>query len=160
MDDETATAAAADISLLSYLRSHPVNLPEETVHVPEWGRDVVLRGLSSRERDLFEEENLRRAQAKTGNGATKRKGATPDLEADLTNFRARLVALHIVEGGARILANKKGEDLLGEQSGAVLDRLFNIARRLSGFTTEDIDELVGNSNATGADDSSSSSRAH
>ena|SRR5687767_2364696 len=144
---------AKDTSLLEFLSKHAVTLPEETVHIEQWGRDVTLRGFSSKDRDLFEEESLRRANAKAGNGA--RRGV--QINADLTNFRARLVSRHIVEDGVRTLANKQGEELLGAQPAAVLDKLFTVAQRLSGFTTEDIETLVGNSEATAAEDSSSSS---
>jgi hypothetical protein len=140
--------------LLDYLQKHGSVLPEEIVPIKQWGRDVVLRGLSARERDLFEEESLRRASAKASNGA-RRRGA---VEADLSNFRARLVALHIVEDGQRVFANPRGEELLGDQPATVLDRLFSVSQRLSGFSPEDIDNLSGNSSATGADETSSASR--
>lgn len=140
--------------LLDFLTRHGSTLPEEVVHVEEWDRDVILRGLSSRERDVFEEENLRRASAKAGNGTRKRGVA---VEADLTNFRARLVARHIVEGGQRTFANPNGEDLLGDQPAAVLDKLFTVAQRLSGFSAQDIEELTKNSEATGAGEPNSDS---
>ena len=151
----------APINLLEFLTQHAVTLPEEVVHIPEWDRDVTLRGFSSRERDAFEEDSLRRANAKAGNGsgAAPRRGgqAQQQIQADLSNFRARLVARHIVEDGVRILANKQGEELLGNQAASVLDRLFTVAQRLSGFTAADIETLVGNSETTDAEGSSSSS---
>jgi hypothetical protein len=141
--------------LLDFLAERVSTLPEETIHIKEWGRDVTLRGLTSRERDLFEEENLRRATAKSGNG-TRRRGT---VEADLANFRARLVARHIVEGGQRTFANVRGEEVLGEESAAVIDPLFAAAQRLSGFSAQDIEELTKNSDATDAEGPSSDSRA-
>ena len=45
---------------------------------------------------LFEADQLRRAQANTGNGAGQNGG---ELQADLTNFRARLVSRHIIDDG-------------------------------------------------------------
>jgi hypothetical protein len=132
------------IGLFDFLSKAGSTLPEETVHVEQWSRDVVLRGLSSRERDVFEEENLRRASAKAGNGLRKREA----MQADLDNFRARLVARHIVEDGARTFANKNGEDILGDQPAAVIDPLFAVAQRLSGFSAQDIEELTKNSEAT------------
>jgi hypothetical protein len=141
--------------LLDRLANNPVRLPEETVHVEQWKCSVTLRGFTSRERDAFEEGALRRANAKAGNGATKR-GTQQSVNADLTNFRARLVAAHIVENGMRTMANPKGEEALGDQPSAVLDKLFAVAQRLSGFTGEDVEALVGNSSAT-ADGSASSS---
>jgi hypothetical protein len=138
--------------LLDFLAKQAVALPEEIVEVPEWGRAVMLRGFTSRERDSFEEDQLRRSNAKAANGA--KVGATV---ADLTNFRARLVARHLVEGGMRTFANPRGEDVLGEQPAAVIDRLFAVAQKLSGFSAQDVEELSKNSAATGADASSSAS---
>lgn len=140
--------------LLDYLTKHGCTLPEEVVHVEPWNRDVMLRGLSARERDLFEEESLRRANAKAGNGA-RRRGA---VEADLSNFRARLVARHIVEDGQRVFANAHGEEVLGDQPAQVLDRLFTVAQRLSGFSAEDVEALAGNSSATDDSGQSTGSR--
>ena len=140
--------------LLDYLSKHAVTLPEETVHIEQWARDVTLRGFSSRERDLFEEDNLRRANAKAGNGAKRGQS----INADLANFRARLVSRHLVEDGVRTLANARGEELLGEQPAAVVDRLFNVAQKLSGFSAEDVEALTKNSDTTAAEDSSSSSQ--
>lgn len=145
-------------TLVEFLSQHTVTLPEEVVNVPEWERDVTLRGFSSRERDAFEEDSLRRANAKSGNGSAKRASqAVQQVQADLTNFRARLVSRHIVEDGVRVLATKQGEEMLGDQPASVLDRLFTVAQRLSGFTAADIETLVGNSEATAAESSSSSS---
>lgn len=143
--------------LLEFLGKRQATLPEETVHVPAWDRDVVLRGLSSRERDEFEATNLRRSRAKAGNGSGARRRGAEELDADLTNFRGRLVARHIVEGGMRVFANERGEELLGDQPAAVIDPLFAVAQRLSGFSNEDIQALEKNSAATGASEPSSDS---
>lgn len=143
--------------LLDYLSKTAVVLPEEAVEIAEWGgRSVTLRGFTSRERDDFEADSLRRANAKAGNGA--KRGTS--VQADLTNFRARLVSRHIVEDGVRVLANAKGEELLGAQPAAVLDRLFTVAQRLSGFSAEDVEQLTKNSEATPAEDSYSSLPEH
>lgn len=144
-----------DETLLEFLSKQASTLPEEVVHVEQWGRDITLRGLSSRERDEFEASNLQRATAKSGNGKGRRRGG--NVDPDLTNFRARLVARHIVEGGQRVFANVRGEEVLGEQPAAVLDKLFTVSRRLSGFSDEDIEELSKNSEATGGSEPASDS---
>ena len=144
-----------DTGLLEYLSKASATLPEETVHVEAWGRDVVLRGMTSRERDLFEETQLRRANAKAGNGAARKRG---DVQADLSNFRARLVACHVIEGGMRTLANPNGEELLGNQPAAVVDKLFAVAQRLSGFSPEDVEALSKNSEPTGDSEQSTGSQ--
>jgi hypothetical protein len=140
--------------LLDFLSKASVTLPEEVIEVPEWSRSVTLRGFSSRERDEFEADNLTRAQAKSGNGVSARRG---QLNADLTNFRARLVARSIVEDGERTCANARGEKILGDQPAAVLDRLFAVCQRLHGMSNEDVEKLAGESVATAEEDSSSAS---
>lgn len=129
------------MSLLDKLEKNPAALPEETIHIEAWKSDVTLRGLTSRERDLFEEESMRRTNARARNGA-----APGDrLEADLRNFRARLVSRHIVEGGMRTFANRRGEEILGDQPAKVLEVLFAASQRLSGFSAEDVEALTKNS---------------
>lgn len=139
-------------SLLDYLTKNPAVLPEEVIHVEQWGRDVTLRGLTSRERDMFEEQSMRRASLKAGNGSGKRAA-----EPDLTNLRARMVARHIVEGGVRTFANDQGEKVLGDQPANVLEPLVAAAQRLSGFSTEDVEDLTKNYEATPEDELSSDS---
>ena len=141
--------------LLDFLVKAGVTLPEEVVHVDAWKRDVTLRGFSSRERDAFEEDQLRRSNAKARNGAKRKAG---DMQPDLSNFRARLVSRHIVEDGVRTLANPRGEEALGEQPASVIDPLFAVTQRLSGFSAADVEELAGNSDETG--DAASSSVSH
>jgi hypothetical protein len=150
--------AKTETSLLDYLAKAAVLLPEEDVVVPEWGdRTVTLRGWASRERDAFEEDSLQRAQKKSGNGAGRGRGQQQQMQADLANFRARLVARTIVENGVRTFANARGEEILGDQPAAVLDRLFSVAQRLHGMSDRDVEALTKNSEPTGDEDSSSSS---
>ena len=133
------------IGLLDFLAKQAVTLPEETADVPEWGRAVTLRGFTSRERDLWEESCLRLNRSKGANGS--KKGALPS-DPDLTNFRARLVARTIVEDGVRTCWNDRGEELLGAQPAAVLDRLFSVAQRLHGMSDADVEEMAKNSAGT------------
>lgn len=137
--------------------AHFTHLPEETVHVAEWKRDVVLRGFSSRERDEFEVGNVKRATDAQGANGARRVGGL--VEPDLTNFRARLVARHIVENGVRTFASTRGEEALGDQPATVLEKLFVISRRLSGFSDQDIEQLTKNSEPTGEKDPSTASPA-
>ena len=132
--------AKASDGLLAWLEEQPSTLPEETVHVPEWKRDVLLRGLSSYERDQYETENVRRADAKAGNGSARQLLPEPDY----TNFRARLVSVHIIENGERTFANPRGEELLGRQPAAVLRKLFTVSQRLSGFSQDEVEDLRKN----------------
>jgi hypothetical protein len=106
------------------------DLPRELVAVPEWGVSVYVRTLSGTERDAFEEGSLvKRGKSK---------------EVSLRNIRARLVALAVVDAdGKRIFADSDVA-ALGAKSGKAIDRLFDVASRLSGISESDVDELAGN----------------
>lgn len=128
------------MSLLEQLEKSPTALPEEEVFIDSWGRSVTLRGMTSRERDLFEEESMRLVNQNSG--ATPSKQSR--VEANLKNFRARLVSRHIVEGGMKTFANRRGESILGEQPAKVLEKLFTVSQRLSGFSQSDVEDLAKN----------------
>jgi len=118
-----------------------VDLPRETVAVPEWGGDVLVQGLTAKERDAFE------ISWYTGQGKNRQE--------NLTNLRARLSARCAVdESGARLFSDA---DIaaLGGKSAVALQRVFEAAQRLSGFTRADVDELTKNSADGQSDDSPS-----
>tara|TARA_R100001086_G_scaffold45606_1_gene20170 strand:+ start:379 stop:723 length:345 start_codon:yes stop_codon:yes gene_type:complete len=103
------------------------DLRKELVTVPEWGGEVLLRELRGRERDSFEEGSL-------------------DAKRNVTmaNMRARLVALSAIdEEGERLFTAKEAQEL-GGKSATALNRLFEVACRLSGITEADVEELEGN----------------
>lgn len=98
----------------------------EDVAVPEWGGEVRVIGLSGTDRDAYEAAMV---DAK-GKPATQR----------LQNFRSKLVAKCLVdETGARLFTDDKVK-ALGAKNGAVIDRLFDTARRLSGMSQDAVDE--------------------
>lgn len=102
----------------------------EEVEVPEWGGSVLVKGLTGADRDALEASVM------------VLKGQKQSL--NLTNYRARLVACCIVdETGARIFSPGDLE-ALGRKSAAALDRVAAAARRLSGISDEDEEELAKN----------------
>lgn len=118
--------------------------PTETVHVEEWGGDVIVRGLTAAGRDAFEASIQKREKDKRGKERVK---------TDLTNFRAKLVVLCLVdEAGNRLLSNDDAV-ALGNKSAAAVNQVFDVARRLSGMSQEDVEEMEGNSDETDADGS-------
>jgi len=97
-----------------------VDVVTETVEVPEWGGSVRVRGLTGKERDIFEQNSLRR----------NKKG---DMELNMANMRARLVAFCTVdENGERIFTDDDIAEL-GRKSAAPLERIAKVAQRLSGM---------------------------
>ena len=108
------------------------DLQTEDVEVPEWGGAVRVRSFTGRERDAFEASMVR------GDGRDRR--------VDLTNMRARLVGLTVIDESGQRLFTDEEADLLGAKSGAALDRVFAIAQKLNGLSGADVEELSKNSN--------------
>lgn len=99
----------------------------ETVPVPEWGGDVIVRGMSGTERDAFE-------------ASIRPKGVL-----DLRNARAKLLVRVLVnENGTRLFGEKEA-GLLGKRNAAILERLYDVAARLSGMSDTEQEEMEGNS---------------
>ncbi len=105
------------------------DLATETVAVPEWGGEVLVRGLSGRERDGFEASVL------------EMRGQ--DTKVNLINLRAKLVAHCVIdaETGRRLFGDA---DIaaLGDKSALALQRVFDVAQRLSGLSRSDVEELA------------------
>ncbi|MHC3391293.1 hypothetical protein ACLQ2E_17835 [Streptomyces lavendulocolor] len=109
------------------------DLDYEDVPVPEWGGTVRVRGLSGTDRDKIE--------------ASMANSAGTALAVDkLAGFRARLAAAAIVdENGKRMFRSEAETRRLGEKSATALQRVCDVAMRLSGLTEDDQAELLGNS---------------
>jgi len=109
------------------------DIPYEDVEVPEWGGTVRVRGLTGAERDAHE---VKMAEA-------RRKGVA--LEVVLHNFRARLVVKCLIDEQGNRLFSDDDAKVLGEKSAPVIDRLFDVARRLSGMTDDAVEQGKDNS---------------
>ena len=118
------------------------DLQTAVVNVPEWGGDVMVMGLSGTERDALEASLV----------VQKGKNTTTNLN----NLRAKLVQKCVVDpetkgrvfGEADIAA-------LGRKSAVALQRVFDVARELSGLGDSDVEELTGKSESDQSDDSGS-----
>lgn len=112
-------------------------LKTEEVRVPEWadpesGSDTVLvRELRGRERDEWE----------ASLAVQRGKQMVPDV----ANIRAKLVARSIVGDDGEPVFSQQDVAALGELSAAALDRVFEVASRLSGLNPDDLEEMAKNS---------------
>ncbi|MFT2016291.1 hypothetical protein ACMA1D_10675 [Streptomyces sp. 796.1] len=104
------------------------DIETEDVHVPKWGGEVRLRGLSGSERDRYED-----SLAKMKNGET-----VPDM----VNARARLVAWSAIDEGGRRIFTDADILKLGTKSAKSLALCFDVACALSGITPEDQEQLA------------------
>ncbi|MFX4294105.1 hypothetical protein [Streptomyces bohaiensis] len=116
----------------------------EDVPVPEWGGTVRIMGLSGADRDAYETSMI----------VFGPEGKP--IGRNLANARARLVASCLVNAdGERIFANGKSVAKLGSKNGAVLDRLYDKARELSGIAQGSAEVAEGNSGAAPSGSSTS-----
>ncbi|AVH57889.1 MULTISPECIES: hypothetical protein [Streptomyces] len=108
------------------------DLKYEDVEVPEWGGTVRVREMPGTERDKFE------AQFVGKDGASVRAEG-------LEGFRARLAAATIVDAEGKQLFRSAAEvKRLGEKSAAALQRVCDVATRLSRMSEDDVQDLAGN----------------
>jgi hypothetical protein len=106
-------------------------LKTEEVAVPEWGGAVLVRELRGRERDEWE-----------ASLSVQRGG---QVVRDIANIRAKLAARTIIGEDGEPLFTQQDVNALGELSAAALDRVFDVASRLSGLNPGDVEEKVKNS---------------
>jgi len=112
------------------------DLKIETVDVPEWGGSVGVRTMTGTERDSFEQSIV------------EKKGKT-----NLSNIRARLCALTVVDDSGKRIFNDNEVAELGKKSAAALDRVFTVAQKMNGFGEKDIEELGKNLSKGQSEDS-------
>lgn len=115
--------------------------PQETVHVPELGGDVILRGMTGTQRDAWERSLI------------VQRGKRTTVNTD--NVRARLVTRCLVDESGNRLLEDSDADVLGSIRVDVLNRLYEVAQRLSGVRDEDVEELKNGSGSEGGSGSPS-----
>jgi hypothetical protein len=96
------------------------DLQSQTVEVPEWGGSVLVRSMTGADRDAFESSLVTVA-------------ADGTRQADMTNLRAKLVALTVVDEAHNRLFEVSDVARLALKSAAALERVFDAAQRLNGI---------------------------
>lgn len=115
------------------------DIKTESVDIPEWGGTVLVRGMTGRQRDKFEEE------------LTIQRGKSTIV--NLKNLRAKLVSQSCVDESGALLFTPTDVDKLGDKAASALQVIFVKAQVLSGITKEDVDELtaeLGNDQSDGS----------
>lgn len=115
-------------------------LPIERVDLPELGGHVCVRGMSGVERDAWERSLV------VGKG--KRR------DFDLANVRARLAVRCLCDEQGTRLFTDDDATVLGEMRVDALNKIFEVAQRLSGVSDQDVDDL-GKSSESAAGSGSS-----
>ena len=100
----------------------------ELVHVPEWGGDVYVKGMTGAERDKFE------------SSLVVLRGKSQTL--NMANIRAKLASLTICDENGKRLFSEQDVQVLSQKSASALQRVFVVAQKLSRIGDEDIEELA------------------
>ena len=96
------------------------DLQSESVHVHEWGGDVLVRTMTGADRDAFESSMITTLQDGT-------------RKPNMVNMRAKLVALTVVDDAGSRLFDVGDVDRLALKSASALERVFNAAQRINGL---------------------------
>jgi len=110
------------------------DLPTEDVDVPEWGGTVRVRGLTGTGRDEY------------WASMTVQRGSQQVI--DSANATAKLVARCVVGEDGEPLFTQQDVSALGQRSGSALNRVFEVATRLSGISEADMAEAGKDSPTT------------
>lgn len=109
--------------------------PTEEVEVKEWGGSVLVRGMDGRGRDAYFQSM-----------AEQRGG---QVVQNIYNASAKLCARCIVDPDTlEPLFDEAEAELLGRKSASALERVGQVAARLSGLTEEDMESLKKDSKST------------
>ena len=106
------------------------DLKAEEVFVPEWSDSVLVRGMTGAERDRFESSFL----GKDGKLAP----------GSMQNLRALMARMCCVDEQGKHIFTDADVVELGKKSASALQRIFEVAQRLSGLSSRAIEELTKN----------------
>jgi hypothetical protein len=121
------------------LQASDIQLKE--VDVPEWGGSVYVKGMTGTERDKFESSII------------EMRGSQQRV--NMIDVRAKLACYTICdESGKRLFTDNEVKEL-AKKSASALQRVFDVAQKLSGIGADDVDSLLKNSESAQAEDSTS-----
>lgn len=101
------------------------DLTIEQVEVLEWGGSVHVRAFTGKQRDDLERQY----------SEDKKQPA---------NLRAQVAARSVCDEKGKLLFSDKDIKSLGEKNAQALERIFDVAMRLSGMTPEDVEAAKKN----------------
>lgn len=107
------------------------DIPVREMYVSEWDTYVRVKGMSGLERDDYE------AQIVVGKGKNR--------DVNMRNMRAKLIVRCVVDEDNKPLFTDADIEDLGKKSAAALEKIFDVARDLSGLSEKDVVELLKNS---------------
>lgn len=108
----------------------PDQPPIEELYLDEWGFKVYVRGMTSAQRDKWE-----------GSQVSVGKGGSVEYNAD--NLRASLVARCLCTPQGDPVMKQDDVGRLGQKSATAIDKIYEVAKRLSGISQKDVAALEG-----------------
>jgi hypothetical protein len=111
------------------------------VDVPEWKGRVRVMSLTGTERDQYDLWLI------TGKG--------PKRDVNLVNARAKLVVRAVVDEDGKRIFDEADVVPLGRKNAAAVQRIFDVASKLSGLNEDAIEELTADLGNDQSDDSGS-----
>lgn len=114
------------------------DLKTEDVEVPEWGVTVRVREMTGSERGLFE---------KTISKVSTRPDGSTNVEMDAQNIRVQLCAMTMVDEEGNRLFGDMELKALGGKSAKAIQRVFDVASRLSGISDDSVEDEMEKSQA-------------
>jgi len=120
-------------------RSKRVIQPVETPEWPDADGSVFVRNLSAKERDDWEADICKNPKKR-----------------DLSNLRAKFVVWCVCDKAGELTFGPQDAGWLGDESAAVIERLWEEGRKISGISDEDNEDLAKNYGET-TDDASPTS---
>jgi hypothetical protein len=118
----------ATLSKAALLGPAAVGLPRKTLHITELDGDVIVQGLTAAQRDEFE------------GSLVVGKGRKRDV--NMKNMRAKLVVLTVIGEDGQRLFTESDIAQLGAMRADILDRIFAVAKELSGLSDQDEEDLT------------------
>jgi hypothetical protein len=106
------------------------DLPLETVEVPEWGGEVMVRALTGEEKDNVEAN------------AIEFVGTEQTLK--LEGMRVKVVMLGAVDEEGERLFTEQDVIALGKKNSVALDRVFAVIQRMSGLDAKAVERARKN----------------
>lgn len=126
------------------------DIRREIVDVPEWGGSVHVKSLTAAQRDALEASCMIPDPA-TGN--KRQKFST-------LQFRAKLVQRTACDETGALIFNEFDVPSLGDKAAAAVNRIAEVAMRLSKISDDDVEEIVKNSESARSDGSTSDSASN
>lgn len=119
----------------------------EPVDVPEWGEKLYVGIMSGDQRDAFESrmEELRRSRSNN------------KQRVDLRHMKATLVVFCVFDADGSLVFVLDDVERLNQGNAIAIQRLYRVAARLNKVWEQDLEDLVGNSDAAPSGSSGSSS---